>query len=138
LRAVGHRFILHLDEVSEASRQQTQGIDQVAQAVSQMEKVTQSTAASAEESAAASEELNAQAETTMAEVVRFEAMVVGTRTGEVAHHAPTHAARAAHGGPAARSATLLKLSPKASAKPQPTTSAEDQIPLADTGTYGKF
>ena len=52
-----------VDEVSVASRQQTQGIDQVTQAIAQMEKVTQTTAATAEESAAASEELNAQAET---------------------------------------------------------------------------
>ena len=51
-----------VDEVSVASRQQSQGIDQVSQAIAQMEKVTQTTAATAEESAAASEELNAQAE----------------------------------------------------------------------------
>ena len=50
-----------VDEVSVASRQQAQGIDQVSQAIAQMEKVTQTTAATAEESAAASEELNAQA-----------------------------------------------------------------------------
>ena len=41
-----------VDEVSEAARQQTQGIDQITQAISQMEKVTQNTAASAEEGAA--------------------------------------------------------------------------------------
>jgi methyl-accepting chemotaxis protein/methyl-accepting chemotaxis protein-1 (serine sensor receptor) len=52
-----------VDEVSESSRQQAQGIGQVSQAIAQMEKVTQTTAATAEESAAASEELNAQAET---------------------------------------------------------------------------
>ncbi len=44
-----------IDEVSIASRQQSQGICQVSQAVAQMEKVTQNTAARAEESAAASE-----------------------------------------------------------------------------------
>jgi methyl-accepting chemotaxis protein/methyl-accepting chemotaxis protein-1 (serine sensor receptor) len=122
-------------EVSEASRQQSQGIDQVAQAVAQMEKVTQSTAASAEESAAASEELNAQAETTMAEVVRLEDMVVGSRTNAPAHHAP---ARAAAGRPAGTAAKLLKLPPKASSRPQTTRSAEDEIPMGDTGTFGKF
>src|SRR5499427_4290358 len=51
-----------IDEVSVASRQQAQGIEQVSQAIAQMEKVTQSNAASAEESAAVSEELSAQAE----------------------------------------------------------------------------
>ncbi len=50
-------------EVAAASREQSQGIDQINTAVTQMDKVTQSTAATAEESAAAAEELNAQAET---------------------------------------------------------------------------
>jgi methyl-accepting chemotaxis protein len=120
-------------EVSEASRQQTQGIDQVAQAIAQMEKVTQSAAASAEESAAASEELNAQAETTMAEVARLEEMVVGEGNRGV-QQAP---ARPAAGRAAATATRLLKIPSRASfrsAKP----SAEDEIPLGDTGTFGKF
>ncbi|MDR3378680.1 MAG: methyl-accepting chemotaxis protein, partial [Verrucomicrobiae bacterium] len=49
-------------EVSNASREQTQGITQINTAVGEMDKVTQSTAASAEESASAAEELNAQAD----------------------------------------------------------------------------
>jgi hypothetical protein len=69
-------------EVSTASSQQTQGIDQVSHAVSQMEQVTQSTAATAEESAAASEELNAQAETTMSLVRELQTMVGGGRAGD--------------------------------------------------------
>ena len=66
-----------IEEVSEASRQQTQGIDQVARAVQQMETVTQSTAATAEETAAASEELNAQAEVTMASASNLHVLVTG-------------------------------------------------------------
>ena len=66
-----------VDEVREASQQQTRGIDQISQAIAQMEKVTQATAATAEESAAASEELNAEAETTMAVVGRLGALVGG-------------------------------------------------------------
>ena len=42
-----------IDEVSDASRQQSDGIGQVTEAVHQMERVTQTTAARAEESAAA-------------------------------------------------------------------------------------
>jgi hypothetical protein len=45
-----------------ASREQTDGISQVNNAVGQMDKVTQSNAANAEERAAAGEELNSQAE----------------------------------------------------------------------------
>jgi len=66
-----------VEEVRQASAQQSQGIDQVTQALAQMESVTQSTAATAEESAAASEELNAQAETSMAAVRRLEDIVGG-------------------------------------------------------------
>ncbi len=62
-------------QVSVASRQQAQGIDQVTQAIAQMEKVTQSTAATAEESAAASEELSAQADTALGIVGSLEQMV---------------------------------------------------------------
>ena len=71
-----------VEEVRHASAQQSQGIDQVTQALAQMESVTQATAATAEESAAASEELNAQAETSMAVVRRLEAIVgsVSTRS----------------------------------------------------------
>jgi hypothetical protein len=56
----------HVDElaaeVANASKEQSQGIDQINRAVGEMDKVTQSNAAGAEESASASEELSAQAE----------------------------------------------------------------------------
>lgn len=48
-------------DISAASHEQSQGLEQVNVAVSQMDKVTQSNAANAEESASATEELNAQA-----------------------------------------------------------------------------
>ncbi|MFB3885955.1 MAG: methyl-accepting chemotaxis protein [Thermodesulfobacteriota bacterium] len=51
-----------ISEITAASKEQTQGIDQVATTVAQMNQVTQATAANAEESASASEELSAQAE----------------------------------------------------------------------------
>ncbi|MGE3491937.1 MAG: methyl-accepting chemotaxis protein, partial [Vicinamibacterales bacterium] len=66
-----------VDAVSTASVQQSQGIDQVSQAVAQMEKVTQTNAATAEESAAASEELNAQAGQSMDVVEQLDALVGG-------------------------------------------------------------
>ena len=49
-----------VEDVSSGSRQQAQGIDQIARAIVQMEAVTQNTAAGAEESAAASEEMYTQ------------------------------------------------------------------------------
>ncbi len=63
------------DEVSTASRQQAQGIEQVSQAITQLEKVTQASAATAAESAAASEELSQQARSSKALVEHLDAMV---------------------------------------------------------------
>jgi len=49
-------------EISEASKEQSNGIEQVNIAITDMDKVVQQNAANAEESASASEEMNAQAE----------------------------------------------------------------------------
>jgi methyl-accepting chemotaxis protein len=49
-------------EISAASKEQAQGIDQINKAVSEMDKVVQQNAASAEENASASEEMNSQSE----------------------------------------------------------------------------
>jgi methyl-accepting chemotaxis protein len=118
-----------VDAVSAASREQAQGIDQVTQAITQMEKVTQNTAATAEESAAASEELSAQAESSMSVVSRL-ASLVGTQASppRVAFEtkpkyragADAQAIRVLHGGRGTRR------------------SAEDEIPLDGTGTFGRF
>ncbi len=50
-----------INEVTVASNEQAQGVEQINAAVAQMDKVTQTNAANSEESAAASEELSAQA-----------------------------------------------------------------------------
>jgi methyl-accepting chemotaxis protein len=116
-----------VDEVSAASRQQSQGIDQVSQAIAQMEKVTQTTAATAEESAAASEELTAQAEGSMQAVGRLE-VLVGTTTG--ASPAPAPKAKTVAG-------RVLRM-PSGMTTVKPGVSAEDELPMGDTGTFGKF
>jgi methyl-accepting chemotaxis protein len=113
-----------VEEVSQASKQQSQGIDQVSQAISQMEKVTQTTAATAEESAAASEELSAQAEGSIQVVGRLEALVGAVPATSVP--APTRATKSA--------ARVLRMGRTAS----PVHTAEDELPMGNTGTYGKF
>ena len=82
-------------EVSGASREQTQGITQINNAVEQMDKVTQSNAANAEESAAAAEELNAQAETMKHSVAELLKLVGGkireeAQSSVAEHPATTH------------------------------------------------
>jgi hypothetical protein len=70
-------------EISAASREQSQGIDQVNAATSQMNKVVQNSAASAEESASAAEELNAQAGALKDSVAELLKLVGGARADRV-------------------------------------------------------
>jgi methyl-accepting chemotaxis protein len=64
-----------MGEILAASREQSQGVEQVSKAMTQMETVTQQNAASAEESASASEELSAQAES-LRKIVRDLSQIV--------------------------------------------------------------
>ncbi len=120
-----------VDEISVASRQQAQGIDQVTQAIAQMEKVTQTTAASAEESAAASQELNTQAESSTAAVARLESLVGVASLGHALAPVPKAAARVVSGK------HPVNLSDARPPRPRRAT-AEEQIPMDDTGTFGRF
>ena len=65
-------------EISAASSEQAQGIEQVNKAVSEMDQVVQQNAANAEESASASEEMNAQAEQMKAVVRELVAIIGGS------------------------------------------------------------
>lgn len=76
-----------LSEVAEASREQSQGIDQISTAMTQMDKVTQSNAATAEEAASAAEELSAQASALNGMVDDLVGMVEG-RGGKSGGSAP--------------------------------------------------
>ncbi len=74
-------------EIASASREQSQGISQVNDAVAQMDRVVQSTASTSEESAAAAEELSTQAvglNESVADLLR----VIGEGSGS---HTPGHA-----------------------------------------------
>jgi Methyl-accepting chemotaxis protein (MCP) signalling domain len=126
-----------VDDVSVASREQSQGIEQVTLAIGQMEKVTLSTAATAEENAAASEQLSAQAETSASTIAELERMVGADRA---AAGRPGH--RRADAAPAAGPVKVARVLPMSTQRPAATTappdSAEEQIPFGDTGTYGSF
>jgi methyl-accepting chemotaxis protein len=119
-----------VDEVSGASRQQSQGIAQVSHAISQMEQVTQTTAATAGQSAVASEELTAQAAASLQVVDRLE-LLVGAPSVTVD--------RARVTAPKARVKGARVLSMPAGAKaPKRRTTSEPQLPMGSTGTFGKF
>ena len=68
-----------VDGVREASRQQSEGLAQVSQAIGHMERVTQTTAATAEETAFASASLNGLAETSMVVVGRLATLIERSR-----------------------------------------------------------
>jgi methyl-accepting chemotaxis protein len=69
-----------IGEIAAASKEQTQGIEQVNTAVSEMDKVVQQNAADSEESASAAEELSSQAAEMEKMVAELKALVEG-RTG---------------------------------------------------------
>ncbi|MFH1033677.1 MAG: methyl-accepting chemotaxis protein [Pseudomonadota bacterium] len=71
-------------EISAASQEQAQGIDQINLAVSEMDRVTQQVAANAEESAASSEELSAQSRTLEEMVGELAFLVDGNGHGRLA------------------------------------------------------
>lgn len=120
-----------VDEVAEASKQQTNGIDQVTTAVAQLEKVTQSSAASAEESAAASEELNALADTSLSTVARLESMVVSKAP-------PEAVSRPSRVRPARRDETTRRLPFNRKVTRAPLSPAETLIPLTESETFGRY
>jgi methyl-accepting chemotaxis protein len=66
-----------LSEVTEASKEQSQGIGQITSAMSEMDKVTQSNAASAEESASAAGQLSLEAGHLLGVVDEMSALVYG-------------------------------------------------------------
>lgn len=82
-----------VDEIAAASKEQSQGIDQINTAVGQMDIVTQQNASNAEESASASEELSSQAENMKDMVDELTMMVGGAGQGD-----KKRIVRVGHGG----------------------------------------
>jgi len=117
-----NRAALLVNEVSSASQEQAQGIEQLNAAVTQMDQVTQSNAANAEESAAAGEELSAQAHELANLVTMLGALVSG---GGQAHPASTRKATP----PAARAA--------AEPRPKPTPSHGRKVANGHGNGHGK-
>ena len=68
-----------LHGITQASSEQTQGVEQINLAVAQMGQAVQHNAASAEESASAAEQLNAQAETLQGSLGQLTGLVGGAR-----------------------------------------------------------
>jgi|GEM_PF-2457979 len=75
-----------IGEVTAASHEQSQGVEQINKAVAEMDKVVQANASIADESASASEEMNAQAEQMKVHVEELAAVLSGNATGVGSKH----------------------------------------------------
>ena len=77
-----------VSEITAASQEQAQGIEQINRAVTELDKVIQANAANAEESAAASEEMSSQAEHLKGFVNELVALVSGDSGDSTASASP--------------------------------------------------
>jgi methyl-accepting chemotaxis protein len=102
-----------LAEVTEASKEQSQGIGQITTALGEMDKVTQSNAASAEESASAAGQLSLQAGNLLGVVEEMSALVQGADKAKGRGAAPARAAAAA---PSRTAVKALPAKPSAAGK----------------------
>ena len=117
-----------VDQVSSASRQQAQGMDQVSRALASMERITQATAATAEESASASDQLRLQAATSKALVAQLASLVDGGGAAATAQPAVAPPAKS-------RVFSVAKQAPPEAEAPGADT---DEAATNATGTYGSF
>jgi hypothetical protein len=128
-----------IDQVSNASRQQAQGIDQVSRAIAQMERVTHTTAATASESASASDELKQQATASKVLVAQLAGLVDGGAAAPTKGSASKGRAVVVS-KPADRPATPVAARGETPASPETGDTGEsaDDTESTATGTYGTF
>jgi methyl-accepting chemotaxis protein len=131
-------------EIAAASTEQTQGIDQINQAMADMDKVTQSAAANAEETASASEEMNGQADSMQAFVNDLMTVIDGGRSSQDGTHLASPDRRRKRMLPAPGGAKNAKPAPKArqagaapTAQPKVNKKAAEAIPLEEDD-FGDF
>jgi methyl-accepting chemotaxis protein len=129
-----------IKEITSATNEQAQGVDQVNTAVAQMDKVTQQNAASSEESASASEELLAQADSLKGMVEELVVIVSGTGgkpSGRAPAPAPARRQRQPRSGGGARPQKSLPSSSKpASGEGKKVMKPDEVIPLDND--FGDF
>ncbi len=130
-----------ITEITAATNEQAQGVDQVNTAVAQMDKVTQQNAASAEESASASTELNTQAEQLNGMVQDLIALVEGRVRADGAVPPPS-ASTGFTPPPASRPRKMLRVTqvspaqePISSQRPVKMIPASEVIPLGEDDDF---
>ncbi|MBX7256118.1 MAG: methyl-accepting chemotaxis protein [Candidatus Hydrogenedentes bacterium] len=104
-----------INEISDASREQAQGMEHINIAISDIDKVTQSNASSSEEAASASEELSAQADSLNDVVTDLAVLVGGSKVRENGSN------ERKHGG-----GTMWQVKGRETAKPSAKSAAKPQ------------
>ncbi|MCF8039576.1 MAG: MCP four helix bundle domain-containing protein [Desulfohalobiaceae bacterium] len=123
-----------IGEITAASKEQAQGIDQVNTAVSEMDKVVQQNASNSEESASAAEELSSQAEEMERMVADLSALVGGKGSLKSVSEQPARRSRQLpqHDGTQQSKGSGRAKKPQHSQQSGRDQSAEQVIPLDDT------
>ncbi len=101
-----------VSEISAASHEQAQGIEQINQAVTEMDNVTQRNAAHAQETAASSEDMRSRAERMQKLVLELVTIVEGQRTAQAHTDAPGGRAAGIPTQPPVQAAPALQRQPK--------------------------
>jgi methyl-accepting chemotaxis protein len=127
-------------EISAASDQQNQGIEQINTAIEQMNQVTQQNAANSEESASAAEELSSQAEEMRSLVRNFKLSQEQTVSSEQSRiwKEPVRQAAPAKGHLAVKSLVRPKLGKLTNIKPKIEKTPASAIPFDDDNGHGIF
>lgn len=127
-------------EISTASQQQSDGLNQISKAMNQLDQVTQSNAASAEEAAASSEQMSSQAVTLQSQVKDLTAIIEGNNSSSSGRpqrkaKVQSHAKSQAHH----KTGTLSSISQKRpSAMSKKNRNSENIIPFeSDSSDMGK-
>jgi len=90
-----------INEISSATKEQTEGVGQINNALQEMDTVVQSNAATAEESASASEELFAESNTLLGHVRELQTLITGEGgpgSGAMVSQTPSNPARGKNTG----------------------------------------
>ena len=116
-----------LAEIAAASREQSQGVDQINKAVGDMDKVTQQNAAHAEETAAAAVELSSQASQIQEMVGRLLNLIGGNQAAGPRENAASGIAAEQGKRPSGVNTAQTKTKPVSAARPA--SRAEQGIPL---------
>lgn len=130
-----------MGEVSQATHEQSQGVEQIRKALSEIDQVTQSNAAVAEETAATSDEVAGRAESLSTDVDILIATASGRPVDEVARQSAPRAPTQTFASKAPAKAPTQQLAPKPANRTTTNLNskqAESFLPLEGAGHGGNF